>query len=142
MALAMLVFTGSLFLCQISTAASPTPISPPEAIYAALSRWQIAWQELDTDGYISSYSPTYAGKQYSDHAKWAMAREERLKSQRWVKLSLSGIVIFVRDDGKYTANFTQQYRSDSFSDVSRKQLLFEKHPEGWLIVSESEINNE
>jgi len=139
--LSILVFITSLLFCQVIGASSPTPISTPEAIYAALDRWQTAWRERDTDGYISSYSPTYSGTQYSHHAKWVMAREQRLKSQRWVKLTLSGIVIFVRDDGKYAANFTQQYRSDSFSDVSRKQLLFEKHPEGWLIVSESEIKD-
>jgi len=124
-----------------SANAGPTPVSTPEAIYAALDRWQIAWRELDTNGYISSYSPSFVGKRYTNHEEWVAAREKRFKSQQWVKLKLSGIVIFVRNDGKYTANFTQHYLSDSFSETSRKQLLFQKYPRGWLIVSESEIKN-
>jgi len=142
MPIMLLVFISSFFVCQSSIAGSPTPISTPEAIYAALDRWQIAWRELDTDGYISSYSPTFIGKSYTKHEDWVKAREQRFKSQKWVKLKLSGIVIFVRNDGKYSANFTQQYLSDSFSETSRKQLLFQKFPRGWLIVSESEIKNQ
>ena len=137
----LLTFISSFFIFHSGASAAPTPVSTPEAIYAALDRWQIAWRELDTNGYISSYSPTSIGKQYSKHDDWVEAREQRFKSQKWVKLKLSGIVIFIRNDGKYAANFTQQYRSDSFSETSRKQLLFEKHPKGWLIVSESEIKN-
>ncbi|MCK4742668.1 MAG: hypothetical protein KAT25_02485 [Sulfuriflexus sp.] len=137
----LLIFISSFFVCQSAVVAAPTPVSTPEAIYAALDRWQIAWRELDKDGYISSYSPTFVGKQYADHSSWVTSREKRLTSQRWIKLKLSGIVIFVRNDGKYAANFTQQYQSDSFSETSRKQLLFAKYPKGWLIVSESEIKN-
>ena len=137
----MLIFIGSFFMHQSVIAASPTPVSTPEAIYAALDRWQIAWRELDTAGYISSYSPEFTDKQHGNHAAWAASREQRLKSQKWIKLKLSGIVIFARNDGKYAANFTQQYKSDSFSEISRKQLLFAKYPNGWLIVSESEIKN-
>lgn len=140
-AVSMLVFIGSFFMYQSVIAAGPTPVSTPEAIYAALDRWQIAWRELDTAGYISSYSPEFTDKQHGNHTTWATSREQRLKSQKWIKLKLSGIVIFARNDGKYTANFTQQYKSDSFSETSRKQLLFEKHDKGWLIVSESEIKN-
>ena len=139
--LSLLIFIGSFFLWPRITLATPTPVSTPEAIYAALDRWQIAWRELDTNGYISSYSPNFKGKKYVNHANWVASRETRLKSQKWIKLKLSGIVIFARNDGKYTANFTQHYRSDSFSEISRKQLLFAKYPKGWLIVSESEIKN-
>ena len=128
-------------MCRTGLAASPAPVSTPEAIYAALDRWQIAWQELDTVGYISSYSPDYVGKQYDSHESWSNSRQQRLNSQKWIKLKLSGIVIFARNDGKYAANFTQHYKSDSFTEISRKQLLFAKYPKGWLIVSESEINN-
>jgi len=138
----MLIFIGSLILFHSPlVTAEPTPISTPEAIYAALDRWQIAWRELDTAGYISSYSPDFTSKQYADHTDWATSRVQRLESQKWIKLKLSGIVIFARNDGKYAANFTQQYKSDSFSEISRKQLLFAKYPKGWLIVSESEIKN-
>lgn len=137
----MLIIIGSFFMFQSTLAAAPAPVSTPEAIYAALDRWQIAWRELDTAGYISCYSPDFTSKQHTAHADWATAREQRLKSQKWIKLKLSGIVIFARNDGKYAANFTQQYKSDNFSEISRKQLLFAKYPKGWLIVSESEIKN-
>jgi len=134
-----LILLGNFGIHATATAATPTPVSTPEAIYAALDRWQIAWRELDINGYISSYSPTFTGKKHDTYEDWVASREQRFKSQKWVKLKLSGIVIFARNDGKYAANFTQQYRSDSFSEISRKQLLFAKHPKGWLIVSESEI---
>ena len=138
--LLLLILISSLFVLRTdSLTAAPTPISTPEAIYAALERWKDAWQTLDADSYISSYSPRFHHQQYTSHSNWVNARQQRLQSQQWVKLKLSGIVIFIRDDGRYVANFTQDYKSDSFSDVSRKQLLFEKHPNGWLIVAENEI---
>lgn len=136
MALKLLIFISSFFICQVGLASSA-----PEEIYAALDRWKMAWSELDTDGYISSYSPNFIGQSYATRQSWVNAREQRFESQKWIELKLTGIVIFIRNDGKYAGNFTQQYRSDSFFETSRKQLLFEKHPNGWLIVSESEINN-
>ncbi len=140
--LLLLILISSLSLLRTDlVTAAPTPISAPEAIYAALERWKDAWQTLDADSYISSYSPHFHHQQYTSHINWVTARQQRLQSQQWVKLKLSGIVIFIRDDGRYVANFTQDYKSDSFSDISRKQLLFEKYPNGWLIVAENEIEN-
>jgi len=138
----LLILLGCFLVFPInSIAASPAPISAPEAIYAALERWKNAWQELDTDNYIASYSPRFINQQFSSHENWARARQQRLESQQWIELKLSGIVIFIQSDGRYVANFTQNYKSDSFSEISRKQLLFEKHDNGWLIVAENELEN-
>jgi len=138
----LLIIIGGILLLRVNfSTASPTPVSTPETIYAALNKWQNAWQQLDADAYISSYSPDFTGQQFTSHANWVSSRQQRLQSQQWVKLKLSGIAIFIRGDGKYVAKFTQDYKSDSFSEVSRKQLLFDKYKTGWLIVSENEIEN-
>jgi len=138
----LLILVSGILLLRVNfVTASPTPVSTPETIYAALNKWQNAWQQLDANSYISSYSPDFTGQQFTSHERWASSRQQRLESQQWVKLKLSGIVIYIRHDGKYIAKFTQHYKSDSFSEVSRKQLLFEKYEAGWLIVSEHEIEN-
>lgn len=138
----LLIIIGSISMLRVNLlAASPTPVSTPETIYAALKKWQNAWQQLDSNSYISSYSPNFTSQQFSSHRNWANSRQHRIQSQQWVKLKLSGIIIFIREDGKYVAKFTQDYKSDSFSEVSRKQLLFKKYDNGWLIVSENEIEN-
>jgi len=139
--LLLIAVSSFLIFHTTSSTASPTPISAPEAIYAAVERWKNAWQQLDVDTYIASYSPRYINQQFTSHEAWARSRQQRLHSQQWIELKLSGIVIFVHDDGRYIANFTQDYKSDSFSEISRKQLLFEKHADRWLIVSENQLDN-
>jgi len=121
--------------------AAPPPISEAEAIYTAVERWRSAWQQLNIKKYIATYSHNYSPSPDTNHDDWIKERQQRFESQQWVKLKLSGIVIFINDDDRYVANFTQHYQSDSFSEISRKQLLFEEHIDGWLIISETELEN-
>lgn len=133
------MFISSFFIWPCLHAASPAPVSTPETIYAAVNHWKEAWQSLDADTYLACYSPTFSSDEFSEHDQWVGSRRDRLANQQWIKVQLSGIVVFKRNDGKYEANFTQHYRSDTFSETSRKQLLFGKYPQGWLIVSEKEL---
>lgn len=108
-------------------------------ILKVIDLWAKAWTDLDADSYIACYSATYTSPQYATTEAWQKARRSRFKSQKWVKLGLTGMVLSLRKNSIYAVEFNQKYESDTYKDSSRKQLLFMNVDGNWRIIAESKV---
>lgn len=116
-----------------------TTQSEPVAVLGVIGNWSDAWTRLDVEAYLSHYHPEFQPESYKSHGHWSFKRREHFAKQRWVKISISGISLLAFPDGSYTANFIQNYRSDTYHDVIRKELSFTHHKGKWVITSEKAI---
>ena len=135
---------SSIFLAGMSVSTSQaeeTYIGESQKIYDVIDRWAEAWINLDADTYISFYSRNYRPDDKTSHRLWAAERRNRFAVQKWVKLGITGISISRRDDNSYYVNFKQRYKSDSFRDTVRKELVFIKEGSEWKIQSERAIGH-
>lgn len=111
-------------------------IQESQRIFDVIDRWAEAWISLDAETYISFYSKNYRPDDKTSHQDWVIDRKHRFNNQQWLKLGITGIVISKLDDNSYTATFEQRYKSNSFRDNIRKELVFIKEDTQWRINAE------
>lgn len=130
--LALLTFGISIQTLQ----AGEDYVQESQRIFDVIDRWAEAWINLDAETYISFYSKDYRPDDKTSHQAWVIDRKHRLNNQQWLKLGISGIVISKHDDNTYSVMFKQRYKSDSFRDNVRKELVFIKADSQWRINAE------
>ncbi len=102
-----------------------------------LEQWRADWESLDTERYLSHYSPHFLG-QGQDIREWSRHKRAVNGSKSWIKVKLSKVSMF-RDPGKETlvlVSFTQEYRSSNLSNTMRKRQYWLREGERWNIVYE------
>jgi len=104
-----------------------------------MNNWARAWAQLDARTYISSYAPDYVGKGFPSHFAWAASRQQRLENQKNINLSLTDVELSSTKQGIFTISFRQKYESDSYKDVTKKQLDFKRINNKWYIISEKSL---
>jgi len=108
-------------------------------ILNVMDKWARSWAQLDPVGYISSYSPEYIGKGFPSHFAWAADRQQRLQKQKRIQLSLTDVTLRSTKEGLFTVTFTQKYTSDTYRDVTEKQLNFKLIDDQWYIIAEKTL---
>lgn len=113
-----------------------TYLSEEERVKAQLNGFIDAWQKGDVNAYLSFYwpemSPT-AGKTYET---WRKEREQRVRPEKQIEVSISGVRAKMQDNGDIITTFTQRYSSKGYSDKTKKKVTWRMHSNRWLIVSE------
>lgn len=104
-----------------------------------MDKWARSWAQLDPVGYISSYSPEYIGKGFPSHFAWAANRQQRLQKQKRIQLSLTDVALRSTKEGYFTVTFIQKYSSDTYKDVTKKQLDFQLIDNQWYIITEKTL---
>jgi len=107
----------------------------PEFVSSHLLNWVKAWQSQDIDSYISLYSKDFTGAKRS-HSKWEAQRHRALKTNSNISIEVSDIQIY-QSDNTVEVNFTQRFKSDRFSDIGIKELIWAKNESGWKIIKET-----
>ena len=108
-------------------------------IEKTLLAWSAAWSAQAVDIYLSFYHNQYKPTNGLSRKGWIQSRHFRLKKPRWIKIGLSNFV-FKQNNGKQAVvNFKQLYQSNSFRDVSEKQMVLLHTDEGWRIFREKSI---
>lgn len=111
---------------------------PRVALTAAVQAWASAWSRRDVKAYLDAYSPTFvsADRQLSFEA-WTAQRRARIESRKDIEVRVESLELDAKGSD-WVASFTQQYRSGSFRETTRKQLLMRNIDGRWLIVAERE----
>lgn len=109
------------------------------AILKVVDRWAKGWSELNVETYLSCYEKSFFPDKFSSAKSWRDSRRDRFKRQQWVKLKLTGMVLSLRGGGVYAVEFTQDYESDTYRDVTRKELVFRKLENDWRIAAENVV---
>ena len=99
--------------------------------------WVKAWQRKDIKSYISFYSKNFTGSKRS-HYQWKTHRHQAIKNNSNISIEVSNVHIYQRKD-EVEVNFTQHFKSDNFSDIGIKELIWRENENGWKIIKETWI---
>ena len=106
-------------------------------MYKHLDKWARAWEKQDIELYLSFYSKEFKGSK-ERHADWRISRQAALKRHANISIQLQNIQIR-QDKDTVDINFIQTFKSDGFSDIGIKELVWEKNGSGWRIIKETWI---
>ena len=116
-----------------------TKIEATKEIEKTLLAWSAAWSAQAVDMYLSFYHNQYQPKNGLSRKGWVQSRRYRIKKPRWIKIKLSNIVFKQQSNKQAVVNFKQMYQSNSFRDVSEKQMILLHTAQGWQIFREKSI---
>ena len=105
-----------------------------------INNWEKAWEEGDTEKYLSFYSNSFQPEKSLSFSEWQSQRKKRVRPEKKIELSISDLDIdFI--DGRYgiQISFKQNYYTDNFSDQSKKEILIQSTNNGYEILSEVEL---
>ena len=114
------------------------PVSNDQLPYSYIQSWLNSWQKKDFNSYRSFYSNEFKGLK-NNRAAWETSRQRALSTNKNISITASNIQLQQKDKDKLKVSFTQNYKSDRFSDTGIKELIVLKKGTDWKIVKESWI---
>jgi len=111
------------------------PASNQSLSSSHIKSWANSWQEKDITSYLSFYSKEFKGLE-SNRADWEASRQRAFIGNKNISIKLNNIQVQQLGKRVIEVNFTQNYKSDRFSDTGIKKLLLLKKETGWKIVEE------
>ena len=100
-----------------------------------LEKWVCAWEKQDIELYLSFYSKEFKGSK-ERHADWRTSRQAAFKRPTNISIQLQNIQIS-QNKGTVEINFTQTFKSDGYSDIGIKELVWVKNGSDWRIIKET-----
>lgn len=97
--------------------------------------WASAWSKRDIEGYLGAYSQDFDSGRMSLSA-WKQQRTDRILPRKRINVDISKLTVSVTGS-QATADFEQDYSSDTFNGSSSKRLSLALEDGRWLIVKES-----
>ena len=107
-----------------------------QSVEKVLQAWSTAWSAQAVDMYLSFYHNQYQPSNGMSRKGWVQSRRYRLKKPQWIKIGLSDFKIKKQSGAQAVVNFKQLYQSNSFRDVSYKQVVLLNTDDGWRIFRE------
>lgn len=126
-------------------------LSPEQAakkrweLVSAISGWRASWEKVDTPGYLDYYSSQFVTNDGLDKQAFSEYKREvnADKTEIDVKLKDMSIFRYPSDQDMALISFTQDYSSNNFQAVSRKQQFWKRDDDaGWQILHESNAESE
>jgi len=102
-----------------------------------LARWAQAWSSQDVDAYLRHYARDFEPDDGLPRGRWERERRIRLGDPEFIEVRLSDVEIELGPTGEEArVTFTQDYRSDDYSDRVRKTMHLSRNGSEWKILSE------
>lgn len=117
--------------------ATPAAITPQEEVRAAIESWRQDWQSKDLAKYISHYDQSFKTPGMN-LPQWREYKKTLNKKYKEIEVKITDLEIRMTEKGAL-AIFKQDYRSDKFHGLSRKQLALKKTGDQWKIYRESNM---
>lgn len=110
--------------------------SPGEAVAERVERWRKAWAGKQAEAYLAFYAGNFRPPRQLAREDWVAERKERLARPAPIRIRIDQLQTTSTAPNEVKTSFEQHYQSGDFSDVTRKELLWRKQGERWLIVQE------
>lgn len=121
---------------ETATASKPaTPAFSQQAVISTLQAWAAAWSGKAVDIYLGFYAADYAPHGMT-HRQWVAMRRQRLQAPKWIHVTLSDFQVQRIQDGVVRVRLIQEYKADTYHDLTRKEFRLRQTPDGWRIVEE------
>lgn len=124
-----------------ATVAPAAPVanaqSPQAIMQDRVKAWADAWSAKSFDLYAGFYASSFAPADGSSRAAWAKQRQQRLAAPKSIQVEVRNLKLKEAGNDMLLAEFEQIYSSDSYSDVTNKELKWVKAGGQWLIERET-----
>ena len=123
------------------TLSSTTAIlnSDAELIEARLNSYIAAWADGDINRYFTFYYPNESPLVGVSYEEWRRNRADRIYPEREIELSLSELKVHFESGEDVVMEYLQIYRSSNYSDLTLKQIRWEKYQGVWYIRNERSL---
>lgn len=117
-------------------AAAPVAPGAEQALATAVDQWRRAWASKQVARYLGYYAKEFVPPRNLSWQAWAAERKQRLSQAEPIAIRIEGLRTTPLAANQARVVFDQHYRAGDFSDTARKELLWRKQGERWLIVRE------
>ncbi|MCF6353763.1 MAG: tetratricopeptide repeat protein [Candidatus Polarisedimenticolaceae bacterium] len=107
-----------------------------QGILSTAHQWAQTWSSKDVAGYLSHYHATFKPSRGLSRAAWEQQRKQRIAKPRFIEIEVLDPEITVISEDEARVEFLQTYRSNTYSDESRKYLRMKRDGNDWKIVRE------
>ena len=111
-----------------------------DGLRSAIDRWRRDWESLDTARYARHYAADFATARM-DRAAWMPHKRQVNSNKRFVRVGIDDLSLYAYPGERelVMVSFTQDYRSDTFTERSTKRQYWRRGSDGeWRIVFEGE----
>ncbi len=137
----------------VEESSAAAPQAEMEAVLAAgeetpqkfIQRWAEAWSSQDVDSYLGFYSSSFLPPGGKPRSEWESQRARRITSPRNIDVRLSDLSLRLSMDTEGRAlvrvEAVQDYKSDRFSDRTRKLFDLTQVDGRWYIQRERSLGS-
>jgi tetratricopeptide (TPR) repeat protein len=104
-----------------------------------VDRWASAWSGQNTEGYLSAYSSDFRPSNGLSHSAWAKQRKQRLTKPTFIEVKIENMRTRIINSTTANVTFKQLYKSNTYSDVTQKQLTLTRINNQWRITEERSL---
>lgn len=104
-----------------------------------LVNWSAAWSAQDVQGYLSFYSDEFTPSSGLSRKNWVEQRYDRIENKESIEVFIDNVEIEQADSMSMKVIFDQFYRSESYSDQSKKIVELKQEGDRWRILSEQSL---
>lgn len=115
------------------------PGLPAWRIHDLLQAWASAWSEQESDAYFAFYAGSFLADDGMSWADWRNERLGKIIGEANVDVSVYGAEAQVVGTDSVAVRFTERYRADSGTTVTRKEMLLIREGDVWSIRRERQI---
>jgi adhesin transport system outer membrane protein len=119
-----------------SAPAAASANAPAALSVRRLNDWAAAWEAKDVDRYLAFYAPEFRSE-LGDAEVWKAQRRRLVGKPGDINVKLEEVVSREVAPDRVETLFKQSYRSNSYSDVVQKSMVWQQIDGQWLIVKES-----
>jgi murein L,D-transpeptidase YafK len=113
--------------------------SERSTLNAAIEAWRQDWESLDVDRYLGHYARAFNSDDHN-RAQWQARKRQLGQSKTWIQVRI-GAMSMLRSpgrDGVVEVTFEQNYKSNNYTDTSRKRQYWIKEDGQWRIAYEGD----
>jgi len=107
-----------------------------DIVTSHLFNWAKAWESRNIPLYFSFYSKNFWDPKKS-RSLWESHRRKSLEKKINISIQISNIKIYTLSKNIIRVNFLQRFKSNKFSDIGLKELVWKKDTHGWKIIKET-----
>jgi murein L,D-transpeptidase YafK len=118
--------------------AGPSPEKEVEGFLDVVDSWQVAWESLNSDRYLSNYHTDFSDFR-RDIDAWSTYKARINGAKTFIDVEISDLtaVEYPGEDNLVSMRFYQKYTSSNYNWAGWKELLWRKDAAGrWKIVFE------
>lgn len=102
-----------------------------------LEQWRLDWESLDTERYLSHYSPRFKTPE-QNFEQFSTQKRQVGNNKEWIKVNINNLSIF-RNPGReevVVVTFEQDYHSNNMDNQMRKRQYWVRENGVWKIIYE------